>query len=282
MEYRYVKFAEAFSSRKYLRKKIKIEFREDKDRPRLFCDSPQIVARYASELRQVVAKNKGTERTITLIRGQARNHRGMVPGLFRNTSDGANPQTLKNAEEKFIQCFRDRIKLGRFKRDPLAALLQHYGFNTSWIDLVDNLWVAVWFASHIIEAGKANQRNSGTGWLYFLSAEHHSDYTTVVDVRNEHHGLSLRPHTQHGWSLRGRNETLRDLESQVVGVVEFPISETWTLAGSLFSNGFLFPNKYLDNTLKALIKHKADDIASEVERSFGIAENALGRIQEIK
>jgi hypothetical protein len=206
----------------------------------------------------------------------------MIPGLFRSTSGGADQKTLEKAEAEFKKRFRERIKQKRFKRKPLAALLQHYGFNTSWLDLVDNLWVAVWFASHTIEASNANQRNSGTGWLYFLCTKRHPGYKTVVDIRNEHHGLSLRPHTQHGWSLRGRNETLRNLQSQVVGVVEFPVSGAWTLTGSLFSSSFLFPTKNLDNTLKVLIENKANDIASEVESAFGLVEKALGRTQEIQ
>ncbi|WP_420914265.1 FRG domain-containing protein [Comamonas aquatica] len=26
--------------------------------------------------------------------------------------------------------------------------MQHYGLNTTWIDIVDNIWVALWFACH--------------------------------------------------------------------------------------------------------------------------------------
>jgi len=229
-----------------------------------------------------VAKNYKSESTLILVRGQAEDYKGMIPKLFRSTSGGADPKTLEKAEEAFIKRFRDRIKQERFKREPLAALLQHYGFNTSWLDLVDNLWVAVWFASHTIDAGNVNKRNTGNGWLYFLCTERDPKYKTVVDIRSEHHGLSLRPHTQHGWSLRGRNETLKDLQSQVAGVVEFPVSDAWALSGSLFSSSFLFPKKNLDNTLKVLIEKKADDIASEVESDFGLVEKVLGRTQEIQ
>jgi hypothetical protein len=75
MENLYIEFTKKFASRKHLRKKVNLEFREDKDRARLFCDSPQIAARYASELRQVVAKNDESGRTLILVRGQANNHK---------------------------------------------------------------------------------------------------------------------------------------------------------------------------------------------------------------
>jgi len=32
--------------------------------------------------------------------------------------------------------------------DELEPLLQHYGIQTTWLDLVDNIWVALWFACH--------------------------------------------------------------------------------------------------------------------------------------
>ncbi len=282
MEYPYLKLMQELASRRHLSRKVKIEFREDNYRPRLFCDSPAIVARYASQLRQIVAKNYDSAGGITLVRGQPENYSGMVPALFRLHSGDAVGEVLERAEEELERRLRGRIRLGRFQREHLGALLQHYGFRTSWLDLVDNLWAAVWFAAHTIKNGIASQRESGSGWLYFLAAERESERASVVDIRTEHHGLSLRPHTQHGWSLRGGQGARKDLQSHVVGVVEFPLTEAWTLSGSLFSTTFLFPPKNLDNTLKHLCEKRVDNIAATVENDFGLAEGSLGRTQVIR
>lgn len=35
-----------------------------------------------------------------------------------------------------------------WNKDIIEPLLQHYGIKTHWIDIVDNIWVALWFALH--------------------------------------------------------------------------------------------------------------------------------------
>jgi len=39
------------------------------------------------------------------------------------------------------------LKLAKCHIEPI---LQHYGINTRWIDLVDNIWIALWFATHTL------------------------------------------------------------------------------------------------------------------------------------
>ena len=31
---------------------------------------------------------------------------------------------------------------------PIEPLLQHYGIQTTWLDLVDNIWIALWFSCY--------------------------------------------------------------------------------------------------------------------------------------
>ena len=109
------------------------------------------------------------------MRGQAANHLGMVPGLFRPPTNLIEPKRLVAAETRLEKQVRQRVKLGRFKNPQLAALLQHYGYRTTWLDVVDNLWTAIWFATNSIEPADnrlrcATHRPKGTGWLYFLVA----------------------------------------------------------------------------------------------------------------
>lgn len=37
-------------------------------------------------------------------------------------------------------------------------LLQHYGIRTTWLDLVDNIWTALWFASHTAYISGSNKQ----------------------------------------------------------------------------------------------------------------------------
>lgn len=85
-----------------------------------------------------------------LFRGQARLHHGLVPSLFRGRSR-QQTQSAGVAESRGI--IREAVaQAGLFDSFFDAAfhepLLQHYGLKTTWLDLVDNVWVALWFACH--------------------------------------------------------------------------------------------------------------------------------------
>jgi hypothetical protein len=173
------------------------------------------------------------------------------------------------------------------RRPHLAALLQHYGYRTSWLDVVDNLWVAVWFATHLIEPGDARvrvaaPRTNGSGWLYFIACAPGSHDFTAIDLRSAHHDLSLRPHTQHGWSVRGNASGASDINDCVIACVEFPIENRWLLAGHLASFEFLFPPLELDNTLRKLVDREVDSIARRVADDFGLPANSLGTLYYLR
>ena len=120
-----------FAQRRFLRKKVNLDFRDDADRPRLFCDKPAIVARFASEIRQKAIGRLDCE-TRVLMRGQTKNHQGMFPGIFRRPTHSVDRNLLITAEAQFEAAIRKRLKVGRFLRPNLAALLQHYGY---WSEL---------------------------------------------------------------------------------------------------------------------------------------------------
>jgi hypothetical protein len=216
------------------------------------------------------------------MRGQADNYSGMVPGLFRPPCNGIDSNVLLNAEARFEAEIR---KMGpdRMRRPHLAALLQHYGYRTSWLDVVDNLWVAVWFATHSIGPGDqrertASARTHGSGWLYFIACAAGSSEFTAIDLRSAHHDLSLRPHTQHGWSVRGASHMASDINDCVIACVEFPIDDRWMLDGHLGSSEFLFPPVNLDNTLRRLLDRDVDNTALRIAQEFGLPPAALGRL----
>ena len=201
----------------------------------------------------------------------------MVPGLFRSSHKAPAAQLLA-LETTFASRVADAFPdNARFRRPDLPALLQHYGFRTSWLDVVDNLWTAVWFATHSMS--QADGRVLATcenrsGWLYFLAV---SDDCTALDLRESHHALSLRPHAQAGWSMKGPEQSVAELDDFVIATVEFPVDERWRLKGYLSSEEFFFPPQRLDDTLKRLYSHDVDRIAADVEGEKNLT-GALGRV----
>ncbi|HSV63715.1 MAG TPA: FRG domain-containing protein [Chthoniobacterales bacterium] len=277
---KFVRLMRDFANRKGLKKKVNLRFLDDLDRPRVYCDEPAIVARFASQIRQEALLYFGNC-TKVLMRGQTRNHAGMVPGLFRLPNDTANSKLLLKAEARFEREIQ-KIKLGRLKRPPLAALLQHYGYYTSWLDVVDNLWIAVWFATHTFDRHALSGMTTSftrerSGWIYFIATEVNSRELSFADLRAAHHPLSLRPHTQHGWSVRSRRVSVSDLNEWVIACVEFPIGDHWTIDGYLGSADFFFPRAEIDDTLRRLIDKDVDGIAASIEQEFGLPTASLGR-----
>ena len=92
------------------------------------------------------------------FRGQARLYGSLAPSLLRGARDG--PPTVKRRARlatllKDIDA--DKQALRAVDPECREALLQHYGIRTTWIDVVDNIWVALWFACHRAKGiGKMN------------------------------------------------------------------------------------------------------------------------------
>jgi len=245
--------------------------------PYLEIDKPVGVARLIGEAMQKVGKGR------VFLRGQVQHHNAMVSSLFRG--DDAH-DTLRAAEKDLVGRIRQKIGVGRFKRWYLPALLQHYGFRTSWLDVVDNLFVAVWFATHKLTAEadstlKISEASEKHGWLYLIAPTAGSRRLRCVDLRTKHNPLSSRPQVQHGVSLAPRDPSEYDLRDFVVATVRFP-TEEFTTTGSLFENSFLFPPPAADHTLKLLVKHGVNDIAVHIEKRHGLSQEALGRVSLVQ
>ena len=79
-----------------------------------------------------------------LFRGQDTLYNTLRPSLYRGISSQST-QASRNARVKqIITAFSESA--GIFDNIPDYAhegLLQHYGIQTSWLDVVDNVWVAI-------------------------------------------------------------------------------------------------------------------------------------------
>ena len=77
--------------------------------------------------------------------------------------------------------------------DEREAMAQHYGLATSFIDVVDHIQTALWFAYD----GMTEEES--VGYIYILSVP--QDKATVIDLRNKP-SKWLRPHTQQAFCFR--------------------------------------------------------------------------------
>src|SRR6266508_152016 len=109
------------------------------NREYIFVKDPMLFAGLAGEIKHQfnISDNKQI-----FLRGQTNDHPGMIPSLFRNLSEGNLMQRYDAYEELKGNVYSD-IPRFRFRGEIGGAILQHYGVNTPWLDLVDNIFIAL-------------------------------------------------------------------------------------------------------------------------------------------
>ena len=204
----------------------------------------------------------------------------MPPTAFRGI-------TTKKAESNAVQ--RINKSISQFSR-PLQstaeyaheALLQHYGLKTTWIDLVDNIWVALWFACHNARtAGPCSEYlhferripridTTGKAYILLIAADAAAPdptrpglsagaNTELIDLRIAAPSFFVRPHAQHGLLMRMKgNHTQRPLEygAQIRGILEIDLADAleWLGNSTALSTHSLFPPPAYDNGYNTLLQ----------------------------
>ena len=270
-----------FAKRKSLSRRHHLVYCFNGGWPYLELDSPLVLARFNAEIRQAVVRNRPS--ASVYLRGQDRHFGSMRPSLFRSPNDSYSTQCLLAAQGDYSKTLAKQSTAKRFQRPNLPGLLQHYGVRTSWLDVVDNLYVAAWFATHSRNGDTWISKRSGScGWLYFISTEGPTSCLTVLDLRDKHHHLSTRLHTQHGVSVTRYgncwSNTALGFEEFVVATVRLRCGPEWQLRGFMASEKFLFPNASEDNTLKLLQKPQATKLLRKIEKTHLISVGALGNL----
>lgn len=278
---RYVAFMRRFAMRKYLAKKHHLKFWPNGKWPYLETDSPLVLARFSAAIRQEVRANCPS--ALVFCRGQHKHFESMRPSLFRSFSDAYSTKRLLDAEADFAKELPKIVQVKRFERRHLPALLQHYGIHTSWLDVVDNLHVAIWFAMHV-KSGMSwkAKKDDESGWMYFLATQSSGSYLELEDLRTDQHHLSTRLHTQHGVSLTRAApswcDSCRDLKEFVVATVRLRCNSQWRMNGFMASEKYLFPDAREDNTRKVLSQVRVRDLLRKTERRHGLRPGSLGEL----
>lgn len=212
------------------------------------------------------------------LRGQTDFYKGnLIPSLYRGDK---NITSLSTKYNKRMNKLVDSSAFFRnYNRITLEPLLQHYGIKTTSIDVVDNIWVALWFATHEAQCCKVKSHDfvyyHDSTQLYsyiFLVASdakvaskingiNEGNDTTIIDLRRVVPSFFLRPHAQHAYMIKKKDNNQWDFSDLIVGIVKIStrIGLEWIGSNQLLTVNSLFPNACFDSGYAKLLKEYPED-----------------------
>lgn len=246
----------------------------------LHVQTPHLLLQVAGYLKHTESdKNKFS----VYFRGQSTLYQNLMPSLYRGASSNGQKSRRDNDLKKYLQKIEDdKAVLRAVSEKAREGLLQHYGIRTRFIDVVDNVWVALWFACHkAIGSGKSSdylhfepravQHESAPANAYILlvrtgaiaAAEpgiFEGGGTELIDLRVAVPSQFLRPHAQHGLVVRRakHNDHLHmDCQDFVVGVIRVSLIDAlqWLGDGKLLGIHSLFPPPTYDTGYRELLEN---------------------------
>lgn len=230
------------------------------------------------------------------FRGQTKLYNNMTPPLYRGIKSKGYQNKKHEEINNVIEHFRLNAdifsNIPSFSHEPL---LQHYGIKTTWLDVVDNIWVALWFSLYKSYAvgkkeeflhfdqrgGYAEHKSEGTdekekyGYIILICASENrrlskrkgtidGSRTEVIDLRITTPSIFLRPHSQHGLLFRARADSdgrIMDYREFIRGIIRFNVdaANSWLGTGSILGVRSLFPPPYFDKGYEILLKSQPED-----------------------
>lgn len=244
--------------------------------------NPHLFVQAAGYLKHTVTQSG---RSSVLFRGQSKLYPAMHPSLYRGIATQAGKQSRDSRLNDYLTKIQSGQRVLRnvkqFAREPL---LQHYGIRTRWIDVVDNAWVALWFACHdVLATGRLKEylhferrtrpySSSEKAYAYILLIHvgmeasdptrpglYSGGDTEVVDLRVAVSSTFVRPHAQHGLLFRRCKQADHnhlDYADFVVGTLRVEIGDAldWLGSGSLLNVHTLFPPATYDFGYRELLQ----------------------------
>ena len=226
------------------------------------------------------------------LRGCTRDYRQSVPSLFRDVTGAPwdEKERVKRwlVYKKLLDELKSRLEGNRWKKEKrLGPVLQHYGIRTPWLDVVRNLYTAIWFANHEFETRgscrAAVQSQQEYGWIS-LYAKRSEDSLIVRNFWRDESSRHLRPHVQHGMSLAAQEDIAQRPKSEQdftrfrIAQVRFPNSQQWRSCGYMLSARFLFPSPEHDDSLRQLRRACIQTLVDKAGEELG--GDAFGSVTE--
>ena len=221
------------------------------------------------------------------LRGQTDLYNGsLIPSLYREKT---RFDTITSKYNQRMNQIQSQVKsFNQYHKTILEPLLQHYGIKTNHIDIVDNVWVALWFALHQAKSEVINSHE----YVYFYENQnmfsyilliatdaiipteqfglYEGDETRLVDLRKSLPSYFLRPHAQHAYMLKKKEFAPNDYSDLIVGIAKIPtdLGLKWLGSNDFLTVSSLFPAAYFDSGYKVLLKNYPELDPGEV-RQFG-------------
>ena len=248
----------------------------------LHAPTPHAFIQAAGYLKYTRAKDTGRG---VFFRGETKIHEEMIPSLLR----GRNENRTQDLRKK-LSCFLEQID---FQKRVLRAvpkpfrepLLQHYGIKTTWLDVVDNIWIALWFACHKASTtGRVNEflhfekrqpreeaKEESFAYIFLMESayfnsvdgepgHYRDERSATVDLRCAAPSQFVRPHAQHGLliqRLSHKGKAVHDFSDMVIGCIRVDLESAleWLGNAATLSTHALFPPAYYDYGFRELLEH---------------------------
>lgn len=225
-----------------------------------------------------VLKYTSRHRTSVFFRGQHDHYGSMHPKLLRGiASSGDRNAVIRERLGLFRMCHEKAVSFRksprRFRGAIGSALFQHYDIPTPWLDLTDNMYVALYFAC-TSASDRMIHDGAELGMIYCFKVRTDTEIRNRMqlpgedwshcwcDLRRITNPLSLTPHSQHGAFLSRPEAALLsgdiDFMDMVAAIIAFPISTFSSMIDVQQFGKLLFPRKY-DHTFGWLNRKRRDD-----------------------
>jgi hypothetical protein len=243
------------------------------------AQSPHALIQAAGYLKFTLARDRHQG---VFFRGQTKLYSSLVPTLFRGLGQLNSVKPRLALEKEFLLKIESEARaLRAVDQDCREALLQHYGIKTSWIDVVDNIWVALWFASHhayttgwpeesLHFERRVPDQSAGEKYAYVLllkssmkpresrPGQYKDESSETIDLRVAAPSHFVRPHAQHGVLVRRlskRGHPVIDNGPLLVGTIRVRLAAAleWLGTGSTLSSHSLFPPAFYDFGYRELL-----------------------------
>lgn len=194
---------------------------------------------------------KGTN-TQVYYRGQERDY-FLIPSLYRSAKTGEDAATAEQKLAEIMTCIKPHFDpIGT--DDEREALCQHYGLHTRWIDIIDNIQTALWFAYDrtYVNDEREQRFDEDVGYIYVLAVPSDENKVKVIDLR-EKPSQFLRPHTQQAFAAKAFNSSkeLGKLSAYQVAtfIIPRPLLKIWSNYDNIPAS-YMYPNNVTDAGLR--------------------------------
>lgn len=243
------------------------------------------------KLKYVAAEDEAHDRRV-FFRGQPDLYgKRFAPSAYRQSSRVTKQGSIDSSVDLLIKKAQSVVAdLGKLKKPVVEGVFQQYGLKSRWIDAVDNIWIALWFACHRCwssetgdlhyERRDARKEMVDDPYAYVLALEVDLNGATsdgnkgycrgksceFLDLRRALPSYYIRPHVQHGVLIReisGHGNPKLDQSGLIRCVIKIPldIALSWLGDGVSFSVGSIFPTPHFDTGLQLLLNLEYESFA---------------------